>query len=174
MEVKNEAAYVRRLVSRVAPTNSEYSKLFSQMNETDFIILIQKDANRAMDGLNLRSRIGGDNLYLDKDCSVLEMMVALACRIEDNIMLNYSYGDRAGQWFWEMLVNMGLGGMTDDMYDSEYVSRVLTRFNYRQYNYDGSGGGIFVIPDPPNDLSKTEIWYQASWYLSRLFKTGRS
>ena len=171
MSDKSENAYLRRLVNRVCPPNSNFSKLFTQMNNTPFLVLNEYDNSRVSDGLLLRDQLGC--VDCGRPCSILEMLVALAIRIEDQITVNDRYGDRAGQWFWEMIVNMGVGGMTNDNYDEGLVTEVLLRFNNRQYNYDGSNGGIFVIPDPPNDLRNTDIWYQANWYLSRLYRSGK-
>jgi hypothetical protein len=40
----------------------------------------------------------------------------------------------------------------------------------REYNPDGSNGGLFVLKNPRADLRETEIWYQAMWYLTEQLK----
>ena len=73
-------------------------------------------------------------------------------------------GDRTGQWFWRMVTNLGLGGMTDTRYDKNEVTYILNRFLRREYDRDGRGG-LFTVKDPPTDLRKVEIWYQLWWSL---------
>ena len=153
--------------------NLSYRKLLMHMHKTEFIYFIPKDANRLEDGLDLRYRFTlaiDDNYaleYLDDPCSVLEMMVALAIRCEENIMDDPNVGDRTGQWFWGMVVNLGLGSMTDDMFDKQIVDDILYRFLYREYEPNGEGG-LFTIKDCEKDLRKVEIWYQLCWYLDSI------
>ena len=78
------------------------------------------------------------------------------------------YGNRTGQWFWSMIVNMGLGPMVDDEYDDEYVNVVLTRFLQRNYDPDGRGG-LFRIRNCEYDLRREEIWRQLLWYLNTIY-----
>ena len=72
-----------------------YKILLCQLHGIIFYNLIDMDADRAEDGINLRYRFGYENGYesamiascLDnRPCSVLEMMVALAIKIEEQIM----------------------------------------------------------------------------------------
>lgn len=161
----NEKAYLNRLVHLVVPRKHEYHKLFQQLYETPFVSLVSRDKSRESDARDLREMLGGPSLA-DRPISVLEVLIGLAHRLEDQIMINYAYGDRTGQWFWEMMVNIGLGGMKDSNYDESHVAKAMSRFMNRQYNYDGSGGGAFVVKDPRRDMRETELWYQANWYLS--------
>ena len=43
-------------------------------------------------------------------------------------------GNRMGQWFWNMIVSLGLGSMNDARFDSEYTDDVIFRFMDRKYN----------------------------------------
>ena len=103
----------------------------------------------------------------DEPCSVLEMMVALAIRCEESIMDNPVYGDRTGQWFWNMIVSLGLGSMTDEMYDRDYVDNIVDRFLDRDYSPDGRGG-LFTIRNCEYDLRDVEITHQLYWYLDTI------
>lgn len=153
--------------------NVSYRKLLMHMHNTEFIYFIPKDANRAEDGIDLRYRftlvVDNNNAleYLDGPCSVLEMMVALAIRCEENIMDDPNVGDRTSQWFWGMVVNLGLGSMTDDIFDRRIVDDILDRFLNREYEPNGEGG-LFTIKDCEKDLRKFEIWYQLCWYLDSI------
>lgn len=102
-----------------------------------------------------------------RTCSVLEMMVALAIRCEESIMDDPNMGDRTGQWFWGMVVNLGLGSMTDAFYDEQVVDDILARFLNRKYEPDGKGG-LFTVRHCEQDLRKVEIWHQLCWYLDSI------
>lgn len=151
--------------------NVSYKRLFEYLYEVEFIYLIPNDINRASDGINLRYRfatiIDDESILdvLDGPCSVLEMLVALAIRCEETIMDNTQYGDRTGQWFWSMLFNLGIDGMTDDIFDIEYVEERIYTFLDREYEPDGRGG-LFYIRNCDEDLRNVEIWTQLCWYLN--------
>ena len=131
--------------------------------------------NRAKDGESLRYRFAviyeNDRIYqdgimaiLDGPCSVLEMMTALAIRCEESIMDDPSYGDRTGQWFWNMMTNLGIGWMNDNRFDLKEAEDIIYNFLDRRYEPDGRGG-LFWIKGCPEDLRKEEIWTQLCWYL---------
>lgn len=145
-----------------------FRKLLTRLHETEFTYLIPRDKNRAMDGIDLRWRFSLeynlDSGGLDGPCSVLEMMVALAIRCEEDYMDDPGVGDRTGQWFWGMIVNLGLGSMTDTRYDERVVDDILQRFLNREYEPDGKGG-LFTVRNCNFDLRDVEIWVQMCYYL---------
>ena len=158
-----------------------FRKLLMRLHDIDFRYSIPMDDNRYQDGLDLRYRFihssddyrGAestteiDRFYSDKPCSVLEMMIALAIRCENDIMDNPNMGDRTSQWFWGMITNLGLGSMTDRNFDIRYVDEIIERFLDRKYEPDGKGG-LFRIRHFNRDLRKVEIWYQLCWYLDSI------
>lgn len=154
-----------------------FRKLLTRLHEIEFIYTIPNDANRAEDGKDLRYRYaithGYEDSYedvlscLDGPCSVLEMMVALSVRCEENIMDDPILGDRTRQWFWDMIVNLGLGSMHDGNYDAYYIDKTVDRFLYREYEANGKGG-LFTIHNCKYDLRLFEIWYQLCWYLDTI------
>ena len=154
---------------RYSPENL-YDELLSYLHQVEFTWIISKDSNRAEDGIDLRRRfsyvheIEDLSDLLDGPCSVLEMMVALAIRCEETIMDDPTIGDRTGQWFWKMIVNLGLGAMTDRHFDINYVDEVIDRFLSREYEPDGHGG-LFTVRNCDHDLRDVEIWVQMLWYL---------
>lgn len=156
-----------------------YRKLLAYLYDTEFIFVLDMDANRAEDGTDLRFRFGYENSldqaaierYLDnKPCSVLEMMIALSIRCEEHIMSDSNAGNRTGQWFWNMVVNLGLGPMSDAKFDRETASQIIDRFLHRQYAPDGKGG-LFTITNCRYNLRTVEIWYQAMWYLDEVLQS---
>lgn len=130
------------------------------------------DSNRTKDGLNLRNRFARETnhpysdvaLYLCGGCSVLEMLAALSIRCGEDIM-----GDDPSKWFWTMINNLGLIGMTDTYYDEEYVHEVIENMMNRRYGEDGKGG-LFYVKNPRNDMRKVEIWYQMCWYIDEILE----
>lgn len=138
-----------------------YRKLLRHLHDIEFTYIIPKDANRATDGQDLRYRFG---YRYPGPCSVFEMMVALALRCEETIMDDPRYGNRTAQWFWGMIVNLGLGSMTDERYDEDYIDERIQMMLNRKYAADGKGG-LFFVRDCKFDLRKIEIWTQLLWYL---------
>ena len=152
---------------------SPYRKLITLLHQTDFSWTIPMDANRAADGKELRHRFSQDigvlSAYqcLDGPCSVLEMMVALSIRCENNIMSNPDVGDRTALWFWGMVKNLGLDKFTDAKFDRVYCINSLNRFLSREYDADGRYG-LFPVPGCSYDLRTVEIWYQMCWFLNTI------
>lgn len=153
-----------------------YRKLLSKLHEINFEWIYPMDANRASDGIDLRYRFGYENDYdgvaiastLDiYPCSVLEMMIALALRCEEHIMEDPDIGDRTGQWFWNMIISLGLGGMSDGKFREDYVENAIDRFMKRDYERTGEGG-LFTVDDGVHDMRTTDIWYQMHYYLGTL------
>ena len=149
-----------------------YRKLLMHLHNTAFVYSIPMDANRAENGEHLRHkfalRYGIDENYLDiGECSILEMMIALAIRCEEEIMYDPNIGDRTAQWFWGMVVNLGLGEYTDEYYNRREVDYILERFLNHEYEPDGRGG-LFRVRGCESDLRNVEIWYQMLWYLNNI------
>lgn len=161
---------------RFAEENS-FRKLIIHLHRTIFRWTIRNDESRANEGKNLRHRFAltqmpdlDERLILDilaGPCSVLEMMVSLAIYCEEHVMDNPQLGDRTSQWFWNMVVNLGLGGQRDSLYDKRFVEDSLQRFLNREYEPNGKGG-LFMIRGCRRDLRKVEIFHQLCWYLGTI------
>lgn len=153
---------------------SSYNRLLLYLFNTDYRYVIPRDVNRMYDGLAMRYRFSmecGDpnveSYWANKPCSVLEMMVALAVRMEEDLMNSFRHGDRTGEWFWKMLKSLGLDSMTDRSFDREYVDMVLDIFMSQQYEPNGKGG-LFIINGLNEDLRNYEIWAQMNWYVDSI------
>lgn len=150
-----------------------YRKLLARLHNIEFTWLIPFDDNRADDGIQLRRKfamaMNDASLasYLSGGCSVLEMMVALAKRCEENIMDDALMGNRTGQWFWGMIRNLGLSDMNDRGFDRHAVDEIIARFLNRDYEPDGRGG-LFTVKHCQADMRTVEIWCQLSWYLDSI------
>ena len=174
--------------------NVTYRRLLMHLHTIEFRWTIKDDSNRANDGVSMRWRFaqetGRERYYeeisecLAGPCTVLEMLVALAVKCEENIMddptgvhrsitlqqaqrihwvLN-NYGNRTGQWFWKMITNLGLSTMYNNKFDKKIVNIVIEKFLDREYEPNGQGG-LFVIRNCRKDLREVPIWQQLCWYL---------
>ena len=150
-----------------------FRKLLMRLHDTEFRYSIPNDQNRAENGVYLRWRFACDcgmrevPDVLDGPCSVLEMMVALAIQCEETIMDDPSFGNRLGQWFWGMIANLGLGAMTDERFNRNYVDETIDRFLDREYEPDGKGG-LFTVRDCHRDMRDVEIFWQLCYYLDSI------
>lgn len=171
-------AYFEWMYHLVIPHQNDisYTRLLGYLNNATFYPIVPMDENRAQDGIDLRYRFGHENRYPDAEiaclidarpCSVLEMMVALAIRIEETIMANPEKGNRTPIWFFEMIESLGCSDMTDDNFDRRRVNNAIVTLLERTYSRNGRGG-LFTIPNSPRDLRTAEIWYQANWYLNSI------
>lgn len=159
------------------PRSISYSELLMYLHSTQFRYSIQLDADRAGEGVYLRWRFVCENDFgynqdavlaeLEGPCSVLEMMIAAAIHCEEHIMDDSEIGDRTGQWFWSMIANLGLNGMSNAHFDVQVVEDSVTRFLDRQYEPNGKGG-LFTIKNCEHDLRKVPIFHQLCWYLNNI------
>ena len=149
-----------------------YRKLLTFLHDAEYTYFIPYDENRAEDGITLRYHYCLQHdcteleWCLDGPCSVLEMMLALAFKCEE-LMDDLTIGNRTSQWFWNMIVNMGLGGMNDMNYNEWLVNDVVTRFLNREYEPDGRGG-LFYVRGWDRDMRTAEIWHQLMAYINSM------
>ncbi len=159
------------LVNRVRLHKPGYSRLTSQLHNTIFKYVLDLDENRASDGIVLR-----EEFYREKDidagvydhrddCSVLEMLVALAGRIDDEYI-----GDPGQSHpeliFWDMICNLGLDVFDDRHYEDDEVEYILDRWMDRKFKPDGSGSIFPINRIPRRDQRRIEIWSQMNEYLT--------
>ena len=156
--------------------NESYYDLCRKLHEIEFYAILEMDENRAADGIGLRYKFDSEKHMgeywledLRGPCSVFEMMVALAIRLETEIMCNFKE-DRTSVWFLDMLRSLGLDVFVDSDYpteNDEEIELIVDRFLEREYERDGRGG-LFTVRDPRKDLRDVEIWYQANWYCNEI------
>lgn len=162
--------YFDWLFRKVCEEGATYRRLLLYLFDREFTYILPMDSHRASDGVYLRYTFERENPGAETPngpCSVLEMMIALASRCEDDIMDDPSIGNRTKQWFWEMATNLGLRRMTDDRFDEHYVKDRIDILLSRNYKPNGEGG-LFFIPECKRDLRTVEIWYQLMWYLNSI------
>ena len=154
-----------------------YGSLCRYLHSREFYYEIDGDERRAEDGIDFRTRYSYVSEYSIDDieyaldsmkCSVLEMMVALAFRCEEQIMKDQEVGDRVAVWIFSMLRSLKIDGMEDGCFDKAFVEEAITNFLNHDYSPDGNGG-LFYVPEHRGDFRETEIWYQMHQYLHRYY-----
>lgn len=168
-----EERYFEWLYSQIAAVKNRnpsrsYWELAKQLHHKPYIWFVPNDDNRAEDGRLLRDEfLDGagirevDRLWMELDCSILEMLIGLSRRVSYE-----SYGT-PGDWFRRLLDNLGFVTFTDSAYNAgvaEDVDFVLEQLNHRTYDRNGHGG-LFPLHLAAEDQRKVEIWYQMSAYL---------
>ena len=152
---------------------SEYTNVLEDLFSTEFYSLVDHDENRAVEGLDLRNRYAelvGEHVYyisakLPRECTILEMMVALSIKWDTSNAFDFDIGSRYPKWFWIMFENLGLYSYPDWEYDEVEVHEILTNFLARNFEKSGRGS-LFVVKNPKIDMRETEIWYQINYYFS--------
>lgn len=170
----NDNEYFDWLVDQIGGQR-RFRLLLSYLYDKNFIwtYAIPTDANRAKDGQYLRSTyVNETHDYMSfadakRPCSVLEMLVALALRIERDIT-GEPGNDHPERWFWEMLRNLGVYHMTDSRFNEAEADKAVDRWMERRINADG-GGGLFPLAKPSKDQRLTPIWDQMNEYLNEQY-----
>jgi hypothetical protein len=142
-----------------------YWSLLNQLYYKPFVWLIPNDDNRVQDGLDLRHewmyeyRMAPSDDWLFRDCSFLEMLIALSRR------LAFEGEGHPPVWFWHLIKNLGLHECTDrSKYNQDEVNDALDTVIFRLYDPNGRGG-LFPLRYSENDQRQVEIWYQMNEYL---------
>lgn len=161
-----EDRYFGWLYSKVAPhvrstPSTTYRSLLHNLHETKFTWQVPGDDNRAEEGIDLRTEFlkvdqaEYDDIWMDLECSVLEMLIAFTRRCEFQTDLSEA------QWFWIFLTNLGLAEISDGMYavECDQIDEILYKFVERRYSPLGHGG-LFPLRYSDNDQRKVEVWYQ--------------
>lgn len=137
---------------------------------TEFVWIVPNDENRIADGKELRENFikarrirlrREDRNWINLGCSMLELMVGLANRLEflaDKGTAHY--------WFWVLMGNIGLSEF-DDAHEvpEDDVQDVLEMVIQRYYESNGHGG-LFPLERPREDQREVELWYQLSEYVT--------
>lgn len=142
-----------------------YWKLLRQLHQTEFTWFVPNDGNRAEDGRDLRREwadrvdIDPDREWMELGCSFLEMLVALARRME------FEADESPQHWFWHLLENLGFESYHDGSgYSRNYVTKRLRVVVDRMYDELGNGG-LFPLRNPSTDQRRIELWDQMNEYL---------
>jgi len=175
--------FLKKIVGR----EEQYGLLIDRLYEIEFYSVLPMDNNRLMDGrvlrdeylMNERSLHGASHLP-DFPCTVLEMMIGVARRLEFEV-----YGgpfDRPiGEWFWELVKNLELEWCDNESieYDGyNLIDFAINQLVSREYKANG-GGGLFPLRrkvphgEGAGDQKRVEIWYQMNSWIMENFSLDR-
>lgn len=90
------------------------------INEDRYDDVIEYRKNYLID-----NNIDKKDILNEYDVSILEVLIVLSIRIEDEIMCSEKYGDRSCQWFWAILQYAGLTAFYDDDYNDDKVEGIV-------------------------------------------------
>lgn len=169
-----EQEYYEWLTDLIPNWHNNYSTLLKCLYETPFRVTLLMDENRVGDGLSMRTRFvwshglgvtERDILKRQRPCSVLEVMIGLAQRFEEEYMTQFSDEDTIETWFGPMIRSLGLDGYDDGHFDLYGFDRAMQAFFDRTYSPDGLGS-LFYIPGTTTDMRQVEIWQQMMLWAS--------
>lgn len=149
---------------------NDYCLLLNVLFDIPFTYSIEMDENRAFDAKTLRDDICNEydlqfDVILKRKISVLEVLIALAKRIETDILMDPMSGkDNSSTYFWEMLRNLGLEDLKNDVFSEAKVRFKVEKWLKREFDRDGFGS-IFPLKRPKCDQRRIEIWSQMQAYL---------
>lgn len=166
-----ENEYLDWLMKRVDVDPRKYSRLMELLHQTPFIWKIREDKRRAMDGMALREEFiddfpyhidsrNMDYFFTNWGCSVCEMLVAFAIRI-DNEYIGAPNKEDPGAIFWEMICNLGLDFYENRRFSVKKVQNMLNLMMQKSQK----------TPFPcrknwPKNYEKWEFWAQMTHYLT--------
>ena len=150
---------------------TRFGRLFNILHHVDFEWELERDENRESDGIDLRDEYDIPREYYDdaewfysRRCSVLEMLIGLAIRVDDELI-----GDPAEEhpesFFMEMIKNLSLDKFKGNGYNESDVIKILNRWMHRDFERNGCGSP-FPVKGSRKDQRKLEIWDQMNTYIS--------
>ena len=150
------ASYYDWLLEQIRFDKPEYDMLMEELYNRPFYYSEEFDENRAEEGLYLRSTFTADlkpgraNEVKKRECSILEMLIALSIRIDDEYIGDPS-NPNPGMIFWEMISNLGLDKCTNRRFRIDFVDKVLTIWLDRDFKKNGEGS-IFPLKYPKPEI----------------------
>lgn len=154
-------------------SNGEYymfSQLIERLWKTPYVTSNEYDLNRWSDGVSYRRQfawkcdypysvidrhplLGNEDVF---GCRMLEMMVALANKMEETLLDNWKE-DRTYIWFWRMVTSLRLYEFDDSRFESVAVDEIIDRFMRGLYAPDGTGD-LFTIYELGYDCRDHQIF----------------
>lgn len=146
----------------------DYELLMRKLHNINFVWYIERDENRMKDGLALRDEYfdnaGIDGGSFNRKCSVLEMLIGLAIRLDTDYIGDP--GEPHPEFiFWDMLCNLGLDIFVNDNFNEIYVEDIVIKWLERKFKSNGKGG-IFPLKNDTFDSRNEEIWKLAMAYIT--------
>lgn len=162
------------------PGSADHSMLLFTLYNKDYYydLNIPLDGCRGEDGLDIRRSYlehygdGFEAIELElRTCSVLEWLLGMAIRCEEQIMRDDEEGNRTSLWFWSMLDNMDISSFTDDIWNVQsrvVVNSIVDDILLRNFPSDGSGSP-FPLRESCEDITKCDWWRALNLWLHENF-----
>lgn len=175
--------YFLWLYDHIKSRKYNYLKLCDFLHNTEFKWSVHNDDNRCQDGVNLRQTYIDQNgldehhlevaALLDMRCSVFEVLIALAQRMNELMYDLNDQRDQAPRWFHEMLTNLKLDIYVDERAPGQrfnemtelHIYDTLVTLMDRTYDSHGHGGLFPLKRTPRKHQAEVELWYQLMAYL---------
>lgn len=131
------------------------------------------DENRIEDAFDMREDFISEIFYKrfdtsvvsDRYASVLEVLLALAIRMEKDILCDpMSNVDHSIDHFWIFIRNLGIENCRNDAFSEAKVRDKCEKWIRREYDRNGVGS-IFPLKKVKKDVRKMEIWGQMQSYV---------
>jgi len=171
-----------QFLMRIVDRDGSHELLLSHLHRIEFYSLVPNDDNRAEDGKRLReifveeegAHMGSH--FFSKHCSVLEMLIGLAFRMEYQLEGTHN-ALSACDCFWIFMKNLDLDWCDNFEYHQdagdEAIEQAIDILLERKYNFRGDGS-LFPMRQRNvrgmKNRKKVEIWYQMGAYLLENFE----
>lgn len=142
-------------------------KVLKQLFAIDFTYRIENDVNRIYDGLDIRKKFTNETgIMLDdiRPCSVLEVLLGLSIRFAENVLGDPDETGLAAKWFWKMVENLGLKGLSGSRDDRSMCIILVEIWMDRDFEPDGNGSPFPLRNNHGIDQREVEIWQQIMNY----------
>lgn len=149
--------------------------LFLALHDVDFTYILDRDKNRAEDGLALRDRfcyekdVSHTIFRGHNECSVLEMLVAFAIRI-DAEWIGDPKEPRPEVIFETMLRNLNVFYEDPDIPERGVIDSRIYKWLDREFDRQGRGSIFPIKKRVRTDQRKLEIWEQMMSYISENYR----
>ena len=174
--------YLMNRVQMDAEGDNGYLSLCEQLQESEFLPILEMDENRCDECRILRKDFA--EYYTDyafeesgivdildgtygENGTMMELMTVLAEKMKYDLD-DSEYEDGIGKWFREMLENCGLIHATNQKMkeekEVEEVNDILATVIFRRIGWDGEGG-LFPLRWPKNDQRYEELIIQMNNYI---------
>ena len=153
---------MRWLAKQVGVNATDYIfTILGRMDDFIFVPIIDFDANREADGLELRRNFAFENpRFKDitrgpQECSMLELIVGVSNR------MSYMIDQDIATCFWHIMANLNLDGHPT----LDEVDDAMETIQNRTYDFNGANGGLFPVSNTERDFRQLEIFQQMNEYL---------
>lgn len=159
--------YEQWLCQLVNPKKKDVNNgILCLLHDMEFTWDIERDRNRAADGINLRKRFHAERgKFLgvnDRHCTVLEMLIALSIRVETEF-IGDPRNPHPEKFFWEMIDNLGIVPIRSG--NGVFKNKmIIQRWLQRDFGVSGCGSP-FPLQHAKRDQRNIEIWDQMNAYL---------